>query len=101
MNTSGIEPLDVKVIILPDPVEEKTAGGIILADVTKDKEKYAATRGTLAAIGPNAFKEWGPSAAPTVGSRVLYAQFAGSRFKGADDRDFIVMNDEDVIGVAQ
>ena len=98
-NPSGISPLDVKVLVKPDPVEEKTAGGIILADTTKDKQKYAATRGTLVAIGPNAFVEWGPGKAPINGSRVLFAQYAGSRFKGDDGDDYIISNDEDVIGV--
>lgn len=98
MNGSGIEPLDVKVIVKPDPVEEVTAGGVIKPPSSADKEKYAATRGTLVARGPNAFKDWGDEAAPNVGSRVLYAQYAGSRFEGADKSDFIVMNDEDVIG---
>lgn len=99
-NASGIAPVDVKVIVKPDQVEEKTKGGIILADTTKDREKYAATRGTLVAKGPNAFNEWGGGNAPKTGERVLYAQFAGSRFKGDDGEDFIVMNDEDVIGVS-
>lgn len=100
-NPSGVAPLDVKVIVRPDPVEEKTKGGIILADTTKDRDKYAATRGELVARGPNAFAEWGSGNAPIDGARVLYAQYAGSRFKGDDGTDFIVMNDEDVIGVAQ
>lgn len=101
MNPSGITPLDLRVLVLPDPVEEKTKGGIILADVSKDKEKYAATRGLLVAVGENAFKEWGAGAAPEIGQRILYAQYAGSRFKGDDGEDYIVMNDADVVGVVQ
>lgn len=101
MSASGIVPVDVKVIVKPDPVEEKTAGGIIKPEMARDKEKYAATRGTLVAAGPNAFAEWGAGNAPEPGSRVLYAQYAGSRFEGEDKADYIVMNDEDVIGVAQ
>jgi hypothetical protein len=30
-NPSGIRPVDLRVLVKPDPVEEKTAGGIILA----------------------------------------------------------------------
>lgn len=101
MNASGIEPLDVKVLVKPDPVEEKTAGGIILADATKEKSKYAATKGTLVARGPNAFKDWGIDAAPASGARVLHAQYAGSRFKGDDGEDYVVMNDEDIVGQAE
>jgi chaperonin GroES len=98
LNPSGIVPLDVKVLVLPDPVEEKTAGGIIKPSTTADKEKYAATRGKLVAKGPNAFKEWGSDSEPGIGGRVLYAQYAGARFEGDDGADYIVMNDEDVIG---
>lgn len=99
IHPSGLSPLDVKVFVRPDPVEEVTKGGIILADTTKDKQKYAATRGTLSAIGPNAFLEWGDKARPAEGARILYAQYAGSRFKGDDGEDYIVCNDEDVIAV--
>lgn len=101
MNASGITPLDVKVLVKPDPVEEMTKGGIILADTTKEKSKYAATKGTLIAKGPNAFSEWGSSNAPIDGARVLHAQYAGSRFKGDDGEDYVVMNDEDIIGQAE
>jgi chaperonin GroES len=100
LNRSGIEPLDVKVVVKPLPVEQKTAGGIILADSTKEQAKYATTRGTLLAAGPNAFREWGLANAPPVGCVVLYAQYAGSRFKADDGEEYWVMNDEDVIGRA-
>jgi chaperonin GroES len=99
LNPSGIAPLDVKVLVRPDPVEEKTAGGIILADTTKDQKKYAATRGVLVARGPNAFREWGDGNAPADGARVVFAQYAGLRIKGDDGEDVVLMNDEDVVGV--
>lgn len=101
-NPSGIQPADVKVLVRPDPVEEKTKGGIILADVTKERDKYATTRGALIAKGPNAFAEWGEAAAFGLGSRVVFAQYAGLRVKGDDGEDYLVMNDEDLIAeVAQ
>lgn len=96
-NPSGIVPTDVKVLVKPDPVEEKTKGGIILADTTKDKAKYAGTKATLIAAGPNAFREWGDGCDIPVGSRVLYAQYSGARLEGLDGEDYVVMNDEDLI----
>ena len=99
-NPSGIFPLDVKVLVKPDPVEEKTKGGIILADTTKDRDKYATTRGTVILKGPNAFAEWGEGNAPVAGARVVFAQYAGLRVKGDDGEDYLVMNDEDVISEA-
>jgi chaperonin GroES len=98
-NTSGLQPVDVKVLVRPDPVEEKTAGGIILADTTKDQKKYAATRGTLISRGPNAFAEWGDGNAPIDGARIVFAQYSGLRIKGDDGEDCLLMNDEDVVGL--
>lgn len=96
-NASGIQPADVKVLVKPDPVEEKTKGGIIIADVTKDREKYATTKGSLIAKGPNAFAEWGAGTGLREGARVVFAQYAGLRVKGDDGEDYLVMNDEDLI----
>lgn len=98
-NTSGFTPVDVRVLIKPDPVEERTKGGIILADTTKDRNKYAATKGTLVAKGRNAFVEWG-SEQIQVGDRVLFAQYAGSRFTDATGDEWVVMNDEDIVARA-
>jgi chaperonin GroES len=98
-NSSGITPLDVKVLVRPDPVEEKTKGGIILADSIKDQNKYATCSGRLIAAGPNAFAEWGEGRGPQPGARVLFAQYAGLRRKGEDGEDYLVCNDEDMIGI--
>ena len=102
-NTSGFEPVDHRVLVKPDPVEEKTAGGIILADTSKDRAKYAGTMGVLVAKGVNAFADWGPGNGVDVGSRVHFAQYTGARIKGLDEQDYIVMNDEDLTlrGAAQ
>jgi chaperonin GroES len=98
MNTSGIEPVDLKVLVLPDSAEEKI-GSIIVPDSVKDKNKFATMKCTLVATGANAFKEWGADAGPKVGERVLMAQYAGARTKGDDGQDYILMNDSDIIAV--
>lgn len=99
-NPSGIVPLDLRIVVKPDPVEEVTKGGIILADTTKDRTKYAATKATVVAIGCNAFKEWGDGAKrPRLGDRVIYAQYTGAREKGVDGEDYVVMNDADLLAV--
>jgi len=100
-NESGIRPLDLKVLLLPEKTEEVTKGGVYLPDAVKDKEKFAAVRATLIAVGQNAFREWGAGAAPEVGATVMTAQYAGLRQKGADGQDYIICNDVDVIGVLE
>ena len=100
-NASGISPADVKVLVLPDAVEEKTAGGVILADTSRERQKYATIKATLVATGPNAFAEWGAGAGPAPGARVLTAQYAGMRAKGLDGVEYVICNDEDVIAVLE
>lgn len=99
MNSSGIEPLDLKVLVRPDTAEEVTKGGIIIPDTTKDRQKFAVVKATLIQSGSNAFKEWGIGNAPAAGSRILMAQYAGARVKGQDGEEYVLMNDEDVIAL--
>jgi chaperonin GroES len=94
-NKSGINPVDVKVLILPDPVEEKTKGGIILTDSTKDKEQMAQVKGTIVACASDAFWEWGIK--PVPGMHVYYGKYAGYTVKGADGQEYRLVNDNDIV----
>ncbi len=98
-NPSGIKPLDMRVLVLPDPVEEITKGGIILAPTAVDKEKYATVKGTLIAVGVNAWAEAKQSpdfTAPRPGSRVMIAKYGGVVVEGADKQEYRILNDVDV-----
>lgn len=97
MNNSGIKPLDVRVLVHPDPVEEVTKGGIIRVNV--EREKMAQVRGTLVAVGKNAWseaKENPAFEAPQPGARVLIAKYGGIVIEGADGEEYRIMNDVDV-----
>lgn len=100
MNASGIHPLDLKVLAMPDAAVTKI-GSIHVPESIADKQKYAAIKATLIAVGPNAFREWGKDNAPKPGDRILMAQYAGARVKGADEQEYILMNDEDVVAVLE
>lgn len=99
MNASGIVPVDVKVLVKPDVVEEKTAGGILLPDATKEQQKFATVRATLVAVGRSAFGEWLDR--PKTGVRVVIAQYAGANIKGDDGEMYRICNDEDVISILE
>lgn len=102
VNHSGIQPIDLRVLVLPDPVEVKTAGGIILPDQHKDREKYAMQHGTLIAVGENAWEEASSRSAefakPRPGDRVLISKYGGVVLTGKDGKEYRMMNDDDVIG---
>lgn len=101
-NQSGLTPLDMRILVKPEAVEEVTKGGIIRPDVTRDREKYAATVAKLIAAGSNAFLEWGGEARkPQPGDRVLFAQYSGARHQGKDGEDYVVLNDKDLLAVIE
>jgi len=96
MSEPGLKPEGVRVIILPDPVEEVTKGGIIVkAEVTKENEKMQRVKGTLVAIGPRAELET-EDGMMMVGDRVLYAKHSGFLVDGDDGVEYRLANDEDI-----
>lgn len=102
MNKSGIEPLDVRVLVMPDPVVEKTAGGILLPEQFKEQEKFATVKATLVATGANAFSEASHNPefrAPVPGDRVMIAKYGGVNIKGSDGQEYRLLNDVDVVAV--
>lgn len=100
LNTSGLVPVDLRILVKPDVEDEVTAGGIIKPASVRDKAKYAGTKATFIQAGENAFTEWGSEARkPQPGDRILYAQYSGAREIGSDGADYVIMNDKDVMAV--
>jgi co-chaperonin GroES (HSP10) len=99
MNTSGIHPLDNRVLVLPDPVSEKI-GSIIIPDAEKERNKFAQMKATLIAIGANAWSEARRESAvfvpPVPGDRILISKYGGILLTGDDGKDYRILNDEDV-----
>lgn len=100
-NASGINPVQYQVLVKPVEVDEKTAGGIILPEATKEKDDHASDEGKLIAMAAAAFKfdANAEANAPDVGAHVVFARFAGKRIKGNDGVEYRLMNDKDVIAV--
>jgi co-chaperonin GroES (HSP10) len=107
VNSSGITPLDHRVLIKQDDPETVTAGVIILPPSETDKQKYAMTNATVIAVGSLAWAEAKHDAerfgvdfnAPVPGSRIKVGKYAGTRYEGEDGAEYTIVNDEDVIGL--
>jgi chaperonin GroES len=97
-NTSGLVPVEYKILIEPEEVEQKSTGGIILAPTTTEKEKMAQVRGRLVAAGGNAFEDWLPPV-PKVGDQIYYAKYAGIVVKAKDGREMRLANDKDITAI--
>lgn len=92
-----MKPVLHRLIIKVDPVEKKTASGIVLA-INERSEKKAAVTGTVVSIGSTAFESFGSTAEKEgikPGTRVQYAKYAGAEI----DEFHIYLNDEDLLGV--
>ncbi len=100
-NETGMVPVEYKVLVKLDPVEEKTSGGIILPEDRKERDQMAATAGTLIAVGGNAFEDWN-GRKPGVGERILISKYAGQTPKAGDTESlYRFCQDKDIIAVIE
>jgi co-chaperonin GroES (HSP10) len=98
-NKSGIQPIEYKVLVLPDTLSDQTAGGIIRPDRVKEIEQAAAVRGYLVAFGGKAFEDFGYPI-PKIGDRIQYAKYSGvHQVPGADGKQYILCNDKDIAAI--
>lgn len=98
LNTSGMQPVEFKILIQPEETEQTSAGGIVLAVKTTEREAMAQVRGKLVAVGGNAFEDWAGKI-PELGDSVWFAKYAGFTVKGADGKDYRICNDKDVAAI--
>ncbi|KAK7411829.1 hypothetical protein VNO78_03271 [Psophocarpus tetragonolobus] len=91
-----LKPLNDRVLIKVAEAEEKTAGGLLLTEATKEKPSI----GTVVAVGPGPLDDEGnrKPLSVTPGNTVLYSKYAGNDFKGKDG-DYITLRVSDVMAV--
>ena len=99
INTSGMKPVEYKVLIKPVKVEEKSKGGIIMPDVARDKEKYATVKGMLIDVGEIAFTDPDWLLKPKRGQMVMYDRYAGGLVKGDDGEEYRLINDKEICAI--
>ena len=94
-NSSGIVPVGVSVLVLPDAVEQTTESGIVISTHSEHaREELRQTDGVVIAIGPNAYYD--EEARCKVGDRVIMAAYAGMVRKGNDGLSYRLIKDDDV-----
>jgi co-chaperonin GroES (HSP10) len=98
-NTSGIHPKGHRVLILPDPVEEVTQSGIILSvGENRDRERLAQLKGTIVELGNTAWLDQ-PSPWANEGDHVIFGKYSGLIYQGADEKEYRIINDLDVVAL--
>lgn len=93
-----IKPLEDRIVVEPDPIVEKTVGGIVLA---KNAQELPST-GTVVAVGPGRLLDSGVRAAMSVsvGDRVAYGRLAGTQIE-VDDDQFWLMRESEIIAILE
>lgn len=90
-------PLLNRVLIEKMQPVSKTRGGIILSE--KDTLKNC---GVVVAVGPGMIEKGKTIPVPLkVGQKVLLPEYGGSSFKLADDKEYVIYKDEDILGVLE
>ncbi len=107
MELEAPAPLLWRVCVQPYKRSSVTEGGIALPEEYMDKTKYLTMVGKLVSRGTFAYQAQTTSGlnfsdearAPQVGDWVLYGKYAGQRIVMKDGREFIIMNDDEIIAV--
>ncbi len=99
LNTSGMQPVEDKVLLLPDKVSEKAGEFIHKPQTVQAQEQIAQVRALLVAFGGNAFEDWGEPI-PKPGDRVMVCKYAGILdITGADEETYQLCTDRDITAI--
>ncbi|GLB47150.1 10 kDa chaperonin [Philodulcilactobacillus myokoensis] len=91
-----LKPLGDRVVIERQEEENKTIGGIVLANNAKEKPQT----GTVVAVGAGRTLDNGKTLEPSVkkGDKVLFDKYAGTSVK-YDGKSYLVLHDKDLVAI--
>ncbi len=96
LNKVKIQPLGDRVLVKAAEAKETKRGGIIIPDSAKEKPQ----EGVVVATGKGKTTEDGKVLAMDVkpGDKILYGKYSGTEIK-LDDEEYLIMHQDDVIGI--
>ncbi len=91
-----LKPIQDRVIVKREEAEDKTAGGIIIPDTSKEKP----SKGVIVAVGDGARDDKGNIIPMTlkVGDKVFFTKWGGTEIK-IDDEDLLIMKESDILAI--
>ena len=89
-------PLHDRVLVRRLEGEEKTSGGLIIPESTKEKP----AEGEIVSVGEGARKDSGELIAMSVkaGDKVLFGKWSGTEVK-IDGEELLIMKESDILGI--
>lgn len=94
----SLKPLGDRVLIKPEPAEQKTATGLYIASNAQEKPQ----RGEVVAVGAGKLNDKGERMPIDVkpGDTVIYGKFGGNEVK-IDGEDYLLMCADDIYAVVE
>ena len=94
----SLRPLSDRILVERVAEDEKTKGGLFIPDTAKEKP----AEGKVVATGNGRMGEDGKLLAMDVkvGDRVLFSKYGGNEVK-IDGIDYVIMRQDDVLGVVE
>ncbi len=91
-----VEPLGDKVVIKRLEADEKTAGGIVLPDSSRDKPQ----QGRVLSVGDGRMLPSGERVPHQVreGDRVVFSRWAGAEVV-VDNEEVLIMGEDDILAI--
>ena len=91
-------PTGWRILVLPFKGKKKTKGGILYSDEQIERQQLATVCGNVLAVGPQAYTGEKYPEGPwcKVGDWVIFARYAGSRFK-IEGGEVRLLNDDEII----
>ena len=93
-----IRPLQDRILVKRLEEKETKKGGIIIPDTAKEKPQ----EGEVIAVGPGKVTDDGKRQPMEVkaGDKILFGKYSGSEVKLGDE-EYLIMREEDVLGILQ
>lgn len=109
LNACPIKPMGWRLVIAPFEPENKTEGGIVLAEAAVESERLLTYCGQIVAMGEACFtavtrsgidmKQWATK--PVVGDYVIYGTYGGQRVVSKGGVRYMITNDDAILAVAK
>lgn len=93
-----IRPLSDRIVVEPKETETKSAGGIVIPDNAAQEKPM---QGKVLAVGTGKYHDGQLQPLQVkVGDQILFGKYAGTAVK-LTDKEYLVMREEDVMGVIE
>jgi chaperonin GroES len=99
-----IKPVEYKVLIKPDKVEDKSEGGLYIPETVREREEFSVDRGEIIDFGEGFFEKL-PGPVPQIGDKVIFNRYAGSLITIKNDdgsrENYRLCNDKDICAIIE